>query len=116
MESDPPVSTQPTEAEIAQPSVAAPAQPATADLGVSLAEDLPALYRALLDRVAGLERLGARAEAARIRHEATQAYSNAWDEAARRMLVALIVRADRTTASPLQARGWSLRRRSAAAR
>jgi hypothetical protein len=84
--------------------------------GASVAEDLPTLYRAILDRVAGLERVGARVEAARIRHEATEAYSNAWDEGARRNLVTLIARADRTTAPPTRARGWPLRRRSAAAR
>jgi hypothetical protein len=116
MESDPTVSAEPTEAETAQPSVAAPAQPAAAEPGASVAEDLPALYRALLDRVAGLERAGLRVEAARIRHEGTQAYSSAWDEAARRMLITLILRADRTSAPPVQGRLWSLRRRSAVAR
>jgi hypothetical protein len=116
MESDPTVTTQPTADETVQPSVAAPPQPTAAEAGTSVAEDLPALYRALLERVARLERAGARAEAARIRHEATQAYSSAWDEAARRMLVTLILRADRVTAPQVQSRGWSLRRRSATAR
>jgi len=116
MDSDPTAATQPTAAGTDGPSVAAPPQPTAAEAGASVAEDLPALYRALLDRVAGLERAGARAEAARIRREGTQAYSSAWDETARRMLVTLIVRADRATAPPVQTRGWSLRRRSATAR
>jgi hypothetical protein len=99
-----------------EPDPSVPAQPAIVETSASVAEDLPALYRAILERVAGLERVGARAEAARIRQDATAAYSSAWDEGARRMLVALLVRADRTTAPPARARGWSLRRRSAAVR
>ena len=47
----------------------------------SPAEELPALYRAILDRVAELERDGARAEAARVRAAATRIYSRAWDDA-----------------------------------
>jgi hypothetical protein len=107
MESDPSVPTRPT---------ATQSSGSAAEAGASVAEDLPALYRAILDRVAGLERVGARAEAARIRHEATQAYSNAWDEGARRMLVTLLVRADRTATPPVRSRGWPIRRRSAPAR
>jgi len=52
----------------------------------SLAEVLPALYRAILDRVAELEVEGRRTEAAKIRSDATQIYSRAWDEKARRRL------------------------------
>ena len=74
------------------------------------------MYRTILERVADLERLGARAEAGRIRVDATRAYSSAWDEAARRELLGLIVRADRTAGAPVRSRGWSLRRRSAASR
>jgi len=81
-----------------------------------VAEDLPELYREILDRVAVLERMGARNEAARIRSDATRAYSNAWDEGARRVLTALIARADRTAAAPPGMRHWSLRRRSVLAR
>ena len=43
----------------------------------SPAEDLPALYRAILDRVAVLEGVGERVQAARLRSEATDAYSRA---------------------------------------
>jgi hypothetical protein len=83
---------------------------------VSVAEDLPELYREILDRVADLERMGARRDAARIRADATRAYSNAWDEAARRVLVGLIARAGRAAAAPAHPRGSLLRRRSVLAR
>jgi len=56
----------------------------------SPAEELPALYRAILDRVAELERDGQRPKAARMRADATRIYSRAWDEAARRGLLALL--------------------------
>jgi hypothetical protein len=82
----------------------------------TLAEDLPELYRAILDRVSDLERIGARRDAARIRADATRAYSDAWDETARRHLTALLARADRGLVVDERPRGWSLRRRSAAAR
>ncbi len=57
-------------------------------------EDLPALYRAILDSVAELERRGGRSDAARIRSDATRAYSS-WDEAGRRRLQHLLNRAQR---------------------
>jgi hypothetical protein len=56
----------------------------------SPSEELPALYRAILDRVADLEAAGERAEAAHLRTEATAAYSRAWDERARRRLESLL--------------------------
>ena len=61
----------------------------------SPAEELPALYRAILDRVAELEAAGERATAARLRSDATDAYSRAWDERARRRLETLLRRSDR---------------------
>jgi len=61
----------------------------------SPAEELPALYRAILDRVASLEADGDRVEAARLRTNATEAYSRAWDERARRRLETLLHRANR---------------------
>jgi len=97
-----------------QPSV--PPSPASAESTSSVAEELPDLYRAILERVAVLERIGARSEAGRIRMEATRAYSNAWDDAARRDLLGLLARADRSAGTPARTRAWSLRRRSAAAR
>jgi hypothetical protein len=93
-----------------------PDQPSVPESSASVAEDLPELYRDILDRVADLERMGARNEAARIRIDATRAYSNRWDEGARRVLTALIARADRTAAAPPRMRHWSLRRRSVFAR
>lgn len=93
------------------PAASEPVEPV-----VSLAEDLPELYRAILDRVAELERNGARREAGRIRVEATRAYSDAWDESARRQLTILMARAERGLAQGQRPRGWSLLRRSAQAR
>ena len=88
----------------------------TADSAPSLAEDLPELYRAILDRVADLERIGERLDAGRIRVAATAAYSNAWDGAARRQLLGLLARADRKLEAPARGRTWPLRRRSLGAR
>lgn len=63
------------------------------------AVELPALYRAILDRVAELEAAGERAEAARVRRAATASYSRAWDERSSRELHALLREAARPTAS-----------------
>ena len=83
----------------------------------TLAEDLPEIYRAILDRVAELERIGARHDAGRIRLSATRAYSDAWDESARRHLLGLLARAQRGLTVPeSRQRGWTIRRRSAPAR
>src|SRR5262245_2866641 len=59
------------------------------------AEEFPALYRAILDRVDRLERSGERAEAARIRAEATRAYSESWDATHRRRLELVLRRVER---------------------
>ena len=93
-----------------------PAAPAPVEPTATLAEDLPELYRAILDRVAELERIGARPIAGRIRADATRAYSSAWDESARRLLLGLIARADRSITSGERSRTWSFRRRSIALR
>ena len=93
-----------------RPSI--PAEPVESEPAPSVADDLPELYREILDRVAGLERIGARAEAGRIRVAATRAYSAAWDQAARRVLLGLLARADRSAAPQVRSRGWSLRRRT----
>ena len=69
----------------------------------SASEELPGLYRAILDRVARLEAGGERAEAARVRTAATRAYSRAWDARARRQLEGLLRRADRPTAAQRRA-------------
>jgi hypothetical protein len=76
------------------------------------AEELPSLYRAVLDRVADLERIGQRAEAQEVRAEATRVYSRAWDDPARRKLLALCRRVDRVMAGaerPRAARHLRLR-------
>jgi hypothetical protein len=93
-----------------------PAEQTASETAASVAEDLPDLYRVILDRIADLERMGARVEAGRIRVAATRAYSNAWDAAAKRDLLSLLARADRTVAPPPRPRGWLVRRRSAVAR
>lgn len=94
-----------------------PVPPSVSEPSATVAEDLPELYREILDRVADLEKIGARSDAARIRAGATRAYSNAWDESARRVLIALIARADRSVSGASRSRGWSFpRRRSAPAR
>jgi hypothetical protein len=56
----------------------------------SVAEELPALYRALLDRIAQIDAAGHRAVGYRIRVQATQIYSRAWDDRARRGLEGLL--------------------------
>jgi hypothetical protein len=58
----------------------------------SAAEELPALYRALLDRVAQIEAEGRRAAAYRLRSETTRIYSKCWDDRARRALQDLLNR------------------------
>ena len=62
------------------------------------AEELPGLYRAILDRVAELEAAGDRSEAARVRTAATLAYSRAWDDRAQRELERLLQRATKPMA------------------
>jgi len=56
------------------------------------AEELPALYRAVLDRVAEFESSGRRDLAKLVRAEATRIYSRSWDDRARRKLAALLRR------------------------
>jgi hypothetical protein len=78
----------------------------------SAAEELPELYRALLDRVAQLDAAGHRSVAYRMRARATAIYSRAWDDRARRGLEDLL----REAAERSPARGELMRgipRRSA---
>jgi hypothetical protein len=59
---------------------------------ISAAEQLPELYRAVLDRVGQLEADDHRQIANRIRADAIRIYSRAWDERARRELLTLLRR------------------------
>ena len=86
------------------------------DPATTPAEDLPGLYRTILERVEALERTGERSEAGRIRMSATATYSGAWDDSGRNRLIGLIARADRLLSGRAQPRGWVMRRRSAPAR
>ena len=77
----------------------------------SPAEELPALYRAVLDGVAELERLGQRAQAGRTRAEAVRAYSRSWDVAGRRRLEAILRRTQRAVAETERSDGRPVGRR-----
>jgi hypothetical protein len=68
------------------------------------AEDLPTLYRGILEGVARLERLGARREAGLLRADATRIYSTAWDEAGLRRLRQISARNDRVIAGDVRPR------------
>jgi hypothetical protein len=74
-----------------------------------VAEVLPGLYRAVLDAVADLELRGLRNDAAKIRADATRAYSGAWNHAAARRLRILRARAARIVATRRPDRRESVR-------
>ena len=57
--------------------------------------ELPALYRAVLDGVAALERRGDRPLASSIRRQAIAAYASAWDDHHRERLEGLLARIQR---------------------
>jgi hypothetical protein len=63
------------------------------------AEELPMLYRAVLETVARLERAGERSFAFDVRQKALHTYSTRWDEGGRRSLIRL----DRDAQARLQA-------------
>lgn len=72
----------------------------------SPAEELPALYRALLDRVAQIESEGHRRAAYRLRSSATRIYSKCWDDRARHALQDLLDRTfDERLSQPERGRG-----------
>jgi hypothetical protein len=68
------------------------------ELRSSPADDLPSVYRSILDGIAVLEGLGARREAALLRADATKIYSTAWDEAGLRRLRHIKTRIERIIA------------------
>ena len=77
--------------------------------------ELPALYRAVLDGVAVLERRGERTLATTIRRQAIAAYANAWDEPHRERLAALLERVRREIARTAGQRDRAAERRLATA-
>jgi len=64
-----------------------------------VAEVLPGLYRGVLDAVADLELRGHRLDAAKLRADATRAYSGPWNPAAAHRMRVLKARAARIVAS-----------------
>ena len=71
---------------------------------VPLAESLPELYRAVLDRVADLELAGHRLEGTLVRSDAITAYSRGWNGQTARRLGDLADRAERVLAGRDRAR------------
>ena len=79
------------------------------------------MYRAILDGVAQLERLGERREACLLRSEATAVYSASWDEGGLRRLDQIRRRIERIIAGDerarsVRARTWSSDQPSVTAR
>jgi hypothetical protein len=62
------------------------------------AEEHPTRYRAILDLVAELERLGHRRDAQRLRSEAIATYSRGWDQASLQRLTELYERGQKDLA------------------
>src|SRR5258706_12292773 len=96
-----------------QSQLSAPAAP---DAGLSPAEELPGLYRMVLDKVAQLELIGERREAGQIRLSATNSYPGAWNDAGRHRLIALSVRPNRIPSNHDRPPRCPRRRRHAHAR
>jgi hypothetical protein len=82
----------------------------------SPADDLPSVYRSILDGIAVLEGLGARREAALLRAEATRIYSTSWDEAGLRRLRHITSRIERIIAGEERPRTSRSRTTAAAER
>ena len=73
-------------------------------------EDLPDLYRAVLDRVAEIAASGQRSLANEVRAEAIGIYSRAWDDRARRELLSLLRRHPGDDVQARRERGGTRRR------
>lgn len=71
---------------------------------VSVAEELPRLYRHALERIADLERNGQRREAELLRASAIRVYSASWDAGATAAMSKLAHRAERVLAGEESAR------------
>ena len=78
----------------------------------SAAEELPTLYRAILDRIAQIDAAGQRSRAYRIRNDATRIYSRAWDDRARRGLEQLLRQTAETPAAERPSFGRATRERA----
>ena len=68
--------------------------------GVFASEQVPQLFRAILDLVAELEHQGGRREAERLRRDAIAAYSAGWDEGSRRRLEGIVETLERRLSHP----------------
>ncbi|HEY7523580.1 MAG TPA: hypothetical protein VH813_10050 [Candidatus Limnocylindrales bacterium] len=68
------------------------------DTPASPADELPALYREILDRLAPLERSQLRSEALRIRQRASRIYAQSWSDQGRKSLQSLLRKMDRLAA------------------
>ena len=72
------------------------------------AEEMPTLYRAVLDTVWRLERLGEREYALDVRRKAVNTYATRWDEGGQRDLHKINRDALRRLANTRRAAGFSL--------
>jgi hypothetical protein len=74
----------------------------------SPSEEMPSLYRAVLDTVWRLERLGERDFALLVRQRAVRTYATRWDDGGRKELVRINAEALRRLAVTIPAAGFSL--------
>jgi hypothetical protein len=69
----------------------------------STADELPAIYRAILDGLAPLEQTAHRPEALRIRSQASSIYAQSWSDDGRKALQRLLRRIERMAARQARA-------------